>query len=127
VTATDRAKAIAVIAANAAREKMATEVVALDVSDHLAITDIFLLASANNEPQVKAITDEIERQLAAIDEKPLRREGEREARWVLLDYVDVVVHIQHADERHFYALERLWKDCPTVALPEEPLPVEPRA
>jgi ribosome-associated protein len=123
VTATDHARAIAVVSANAAREKLATEVIALDVSETLTITDIFVLATANNERQVKAISDEIERQLVGIGERPARREGEQEGRWILLDYIDVVVHVQHSDERHFYALDRLWKDCPTVELPVEPLPV----
>lgn len=123
MTATDHARKIAVVAANSAREKLATDVVALDVSEKLAITDIFVIASANNERQVKAISDEIERQLIALGEKPVRREGESEARWILLDFVDIVVHVQHSDERNFYSLDRLWKDCPVVALPEEALPL----
>lgn len=123
MTATEHARAMAVVSANAAREKLAAEVIALDVSEQLAITDIFVLATANNERQVKAISDEIERQLIGIGERPARREGEQEGRWILLDYIDVVIHIQHSDERHFYALDRLWKDCPTVPLPVEPLPV----
>jgi ribosome-associated protein len=123
VTATDHARALAVVSANAAREKLASEVMAMDVSDHLSITDIFLLATANNERQVKSISDEIERQLLALGERPVRREGEQQGRWILLDYVDIVVHVQHSDERHFYSLDRLWKDCPVVELPIEPLPV----
>lgn len=125
MTATDHARKLAVVAANAARDKLATDVVALDVSDKLAITDVFLIASANNERQVKAISDEIERQLTALDEKAVRREGEREGRWILLDFVDIVVHVQHSDERNFYSLDRLWKDCPVVDLPEEALPLGP--
>lgn len=124
MTATEHARAMAVVSANAAREKLATEVLALDVSEQLSITDIFVLATANNERQVKAISDEIERQLIGIGERPVRREGEQESRWILLDYIDVVIHVQHSDERHFYALDRLWKDCPTVPLPVEPLPVQ---
>lgn len=124
MTATDHARALAVVSANAAREKLATEVMAIDVSDQLSITDIFVLATANNERQVKSISDEIERQLIGLGERPAMREGEQEGRWILLDYIDVVIHIQHSDERHFYALDRLWKDCPTVALPVEPLPVQ---
>ncbi len=82
----------------------------------LAITDAFLLASAPNDRQVKAIVDEVEERLRTeLDAKPVRREGERDGRWVLLDYVDIVVHVQHAQERVFYALERLWKDCPETA------------
>lgn len=123
MTATDHARAMAVVSANAAREKLASEVLALDVSEQLAITDIFVLVTANNERQVKAISDEIERQLVGIGERPARREGEQEGRWILLDYIDVVIHVQHSDERHFYALDRLWKDCPAIELPVEPLPV----
>jgi ribosome-associated protein len=84
------------------------------VSDRLAITDAFVLASAPNERQVQAIVDEVEDRLRRQGIKPVRREGVAEARWVLLDFVDVVVHVQHAEERAYYALERLWKDCPTI-------------
>lgn len=125
MTATDHARKLAVVAANAAREKLAIEIVGLDVSEKLSITDIFVIASANNERQVKAISDEIERQLHALGENAVRREGEREGRWILLDFIDIVVHVQHSDERHFYSLDRLWKDCPVVELPEEPLPLGP--
>nr|WP_221333803.1 ribosome silencing factor [Nocardia transvalensis] len=102
------------IAARAADEKLASDVVVLDVSDQLVITDCFVIASAPNERQVNAIVDNVEEQLRLAGHKPVRREGTREGRWVLLDYVEVVVHIQHADERDFYGLERLWKDCPQV-------------
>lgn len=125
MTATDHARKLAVVAANAARDKLAIDIVGLDVSEKLSITDVFLIASANNERQVKAISDEVERQLTALGERAVRREGEREARWVLLDFIDLVVHVQHSDERHFYSLDRLWKDCPTIELPEEPLPLGP--
>ena len=92
------------------------DIVIIDVGDQLAITDAFLLASAPNERQVLAIVDAIEERLLDLPEKakPVRREGERGGRWVLLDYVDVVVHVQHTEEREFYALDRLWKDCPTI-------------
>jgi ribosome-associated protein len=82
----------------------------------LVITDVCLLASAPNERQVLSIVDAIEERLLALPEKakPVRREGERAGRWVLLDYVDMVVHVQHAEEREFYALDRLWKDCPII-------------
>ncbi|WP_228002289.1 ribosome silencing factor [Nocardia australiensis] len=105
---------VAVVAARAADEKLATDVVVLDVSEQLVITDCFVIASAPNERQVNAIVDNIEDKLREAGHKPVRREGTREGRWALLDYVDVVVHIQHNDERNFYALERLWKDCPVV-------------
>jgi ribosome-associated protein len=105
---------MAQVAARAADEKLATDVVVLDVSEQLVITDCFVIASAPNERQVNAIVDNVEEKLRAAGHKPVRREGTREGRWALLDYVDVVVHIQHNDERNFYALERLWKDCPVV-------------
>ena len=79
---------------------------------------MFLLCSAANDRQVRAIVDEIEEKLRKAGAKPVRREGEREGRWVLLDYLDIVIHVQHAEERVFYALERLWKDCPQIQLPE---------
>jgi ribosome-associated protein len=118
VTATDRAVELVGIAAGAAADKLASDIIAYDVSEQLVITDAFLLCSASNDRQVKAIVDEIEDKLRRVGAKPVRREGEREGRWVLLDYLDVVIHVQHAEERVFYALERLWKDCPRIPLPE---------
>ena len=114
--ASDRAIELAAAAAVAAEEKLATDVLALDVSEQLVITDVFLLASAPNDRQVKAIVDAIEEALMAKGAKPVRREGTREGRWVLLDYVDVVVHVQHSEEREYYSLERLWRDCPSIEL-----------
>lgn len=120
MTATDRAVELVETAAQAAADKLAHDIIAYDVSDVLAITDAFLLASAPNDRQVRAIVEGIEeRLLKERGAKPVRREGEREGRWVLLDYVDVVVHVQHAEERVYYALERLWKDCPTMPLPPD--------
>ncbi len=87
----------------------------MDVSDRLAITDVFVIVTGANERQVGAIVDSVEEKMRAAGSKPPRREGERDGRWVLLDFVDVIVHVQHAEERVFYALDRLWKDCPTVA------------
>ncbi len=101
-------------AALAADEKLASDVVVLDVSEQLVITDCFVIASAPNERQVNAIVENIEDKLRETGHKPVRREGTREGRWALLDYVDIVVHVQHTDERNFYALDRLWKDCPEV-------------
>jgi ribosome-associated protein len=118
VTATHRAVELVEIAAAAAADKLATDIIAYDVSDQLVITDAFLLCSASNDRQVKSIVDEIEDRLRRVGARPVRREGEREGRWVLLDYIDVVIHVQHAEERVFYALERLWKDCPQIPLPE---------
>lgn len=118
MTATDRAKELAIAAAQAASDKLADDIVAYDVSDVFVITDAFVLASAASDRQVRAIVDAIEERLLGLKAKPARREGEREGRWVLLDYVDIVVHVQHAEERTYYSLERLWKDCPVLALPE---------
>ncbi|WP_298321770.1 ribosome silencing factor [Haloactinopolyspora sp.] len=119
MTATDRAVELTVAAAQAAADKLADDIVAFDVSDQLAITDAFLVCSAGSDRQVRSIVDAIEERLRDLDAKPVRREGEREGRWVLLDYIDVVVHVQHAEDRVFYALERLWKDCPTIPLPDQ--------
>jgi ribosome-associated protein len=118
VTASARAIELAEIAAEAAADKLAADIIAYDVSEQLVITDVFLLCSAANDRQVRSIVDEIEDKLRQAGAKPVRREGEREGRWVLLDYLDVVIHIQHAEERAYYALERLWKDCPLLPLPE---------
>ena len=114
--ANERARELALAAALAAADKKAEDVLILDVGDQLVITDAFLLASAPNERQVLAIVDAIEEKLLELPEKakPVRREGERAGRWVLLDYVDLVVHVQHSEEREFYALDRLWKDVPTI-------------
>ncbi|MFH5877791.1 ribosome silencing factor [Arthrobacter sp. NA-172] len=103
-------------AARAAADKLAEDIVALDVSERLALTDVFLIASAPTERQVNAIVDGIEEELLKQDLRPVRREGRSEGRWVLLDYADIVVHVQHTEDRVFYALERLWKDCPVVEL-----------
>ncbi|HEU4675101.1 MAG TPA: ribosome silencing factor [Motilibacteraceae bacterium] len=117
--ATPRAVELAVTAATAAADKLADDVLAFDVSDQMVITDVFVLCSAPNDRQVRSIVDEIEDKMRQAGAKPVRREGEREGRWVLLDYADVIVHVMHAEDRVFYALERLWKDCPLVELPEE--------
>ncbi|WP_020660968.1 ribosome silencing factor [Amycolatopsis benzoatilytica] len=114
MAATAEARNLAVAAAHAAADKLASDVVVLDVSEQLVITDAFVIASAANERQVGAIVDNVEEKLRLDGHKPVRREGAREGRWVLLDYVDVVVHVQHAEERSFYGLERLWKDCPRI-------------
>jgi ribosome-associated protein len=116
VPATERALELALTAAQAAADKKADDIVILDVAEQLVITDAFVLASAPNERQVLAIVDAIEEQLLSLPDKakPVRREGERAGRWVLLDYVDIVVHVQHTEEREFYSLDRLWKDCPRV-------------
>ena len=116
VTATAETVTLTHAAASAAADKLAHDIIAFDVSEQLAIADVFLLCSANNERQVQAIVDGIEERLREHGVKPVRREGERDARWVLLDYLDLVVHVQQDDERAYYGLERLWKDCPIVPL-----------
>lgn len=116
MAATHRAIDLARAAAAAAGDKLASKIVAIDVSDQLALTDVFVIASAANDRQVQAVVDNIEERLLELKAKPVRREGQREGRWVLLDFVDIVVHVQHEEERTYYALERLWKDCPSIDL-----------
>ena len=122
MTATDNAISIARQAALAALDKLAQDPVAFDVSERLAITDVFLIVTPTNERQVGAVVDAIEEALLKAGVKTVRREGDRENRWVLMDYLDTVVHVQHTEERALYALERLWKDCPRIDLdlPEHP-------
>ncbi|NDA59388.1 MAG: ribosome silencing factor [Actinobacteria bacterium] len=108
----------AITAAQAASDKLAADIVAIDVSEQLVITDVFVICSGANERQVKSIVDAIEEALHAKGVKPIRREGVKGAHWVLLDFGDVVVHVQQAEDRVHYAIERLWKDCPVVELPE---------
>lgn len=105
---------MATVAAAAAASKLADDVTVIDVSGQLVITDCFVIASASNERQVNAIVDEVEEKMRRAGHKPARREGAREGRWTLLDYRDIVVHVQHQDDRNFYALDRLWGDCPTI-------------
>ncbi|WP_033340071.1 ribosome silencing factor [Catenuloplanes japonicus] len=116
MTVPERALELALAAAQAAADKKAEDVVVIDVGDQLPITDAFVIASAPNERQVLAIVDAIEDELLKLPEKakPVRKEGERSGRWVLLDYNDIIVHVQHSEEREFYSLDRLWKDCPIV-------------
>ncbi|MDO5494691.1 MAG: ribosome silencing factor [bacterium] len=119
MTASEHARELAVIAAKAAYSKKATGVVALDVSERLVLTDVFLVASGANERQVKSIQDEIERRLHEAGVKAIRKEGVQQARWVLLDFGEIICHVQHEEDREFYALERLWSDCPVVQLPDD--------
>ena len=116
MTASERALELTRAAASAASDKLAEQVLAFDVSEQLFITDVFVVCSGTNPPQVKAIQDAVEERLLELGAKPVRREGEREGRWILLDFGDIVVHIQHAEDRAYYALERLWSDCPAVPL-----------
>ena len=114
--ATERSLDLAITAAKAADDKLATTVAGIDVSEQLALTDVFVIVSASTDRQVGAIVDEVEDKLREKGAKPIRREGERDGRWVLLDFGDIVVHVQHDEERDFYELERLWKDCPEIDL-----------
>ena len=116
VSASPTALSLAQAAATAAEDRLATDIVALDVSEQFPLADIFVLASVSNERQVSSVVDSIEDALREAGSKPLRREGEREGLWVLLDFGDIIVHIQHEQERMYYQLERLWKDCPVVPL-----------
>ena len=116
MAATERAIELTRAAAAAAVDKMATDPTAYDVSEQLAITDVFLVLTAQNERQVETVVDAVEEKLRELGAKPTRREGQRENRWVLLDYLDIVVHVQHAEERTLYALERIWGDCPEIPL-----------
>lgn len=127
MTATPRAVELIRAAAAAASDKLATDIVAFDVSEQLVITDAFLVASAANDRQVKSVVDEIEDRLRELGAKPVRREGVQDGRWALLDYADIVVHVQNTEERAFYALERLWRDCPTIDVSDAVGPVAPVA
>lgn len=124
VTATQTAHDLALVAAQAAADKRAGDIVVIDVSERLPLTDCFVLATGSNERQVGAIVDSVTDVLSARGIKPLRREGERDGRWVLLDFGDIVVHVQHAEERVFYALDRLWGDCPTIPFVDAALPAD---
>ena len=117
--ASERAVELAIAAARAAADLKADEIIALDVSGQLVLTDVFVIASGTNERQVSGIVDAVQRALHLLGVKPLRREGGSQARWVLLDFGEIVVHVQHAEDRVYYALERLWKDCPVVPLPAD--------
>ena len=121
MTASANGIEMARIAAIAADSKAGEDLVALDVSEPLPLVDIFLLVTGRNERNVAAIADEVEEKLLESGHKRLRREGRQESRWVLLDFGDLVVHVFHEQERVYYGLERLWKDCPVVPL-EIPAP-----
>ncbi|MCU1543365.1 MAG: hypothetical protein JWM50_1230 [Microbacteriaceae bacterium] len=125
MTASPRARELVNVAAAAADSKQAEDLVALDVSGPLPLTDIFLIATGRNERNVVAIASEIEDKMLEAGAKTLRREGRAEGRWILLDFGDVVVHVFHEEDRMYYSLERLWKDCPTVALDVAPATDDP--
>lgn len=117
--ATDRAVDLTRIAARAAAEKKAERIIAIDVSERLALTDVFLIISGGNDRRVRAIVDAVEEAMLAAGARRVQREGFQEARWVLVDYADVVVHVQQTEDYEHYSLERLWKDCPLIELPQD--------
>lgn len=125
MTASAEAIQMAGTAARAAAAKLAENIVVIDVSAQLVITDCFVIASASNERQCNAIVDEVEEKMRLAGHKPARREGTREGRWVLLDFIDIVVHVQHTDERNYYALDRLWRDCPVIPVDFDAPQAEP--
>ena len=117
-----RSRERAVAAAQAAAAKKGVDIVILDVSELIGITDYFVIVSGNTERQVRTIVEEVEKRLRDGGVKPYRREGEREQRWVLIDYLDIVVHVFHQEDRDFYNLERLWSDAPVIPFEDdEPL------
>ena len=116
MTASARARELLTVVARAADSKQGEDLVALDVSGPLPLTDIFFLATGRNERNVQAIAGEIEDQMLEAGAKALRREGRAEGRWILLDFGDVVAHIFHEEDRLYYSLERLWKDCPAIPI-----------
>ena len=115
----EESREAAVHAARAAATKQAEDIAILDVHGLIVITDYFVICSGGTERQVRTIVEEVEKALRDLDRRPVRREGETEARWVLLDYVDIVVHVFADEEREYYDLERLWRDAPRVALEDE--------
>lgn len=112
--ASTQTKSTLKLAADAAREKLGENLVALDVTEPFALAEVFLIVSAKNERQAQAIAEEIEDQLAKSKIKARFREGRETGRWILLDFGDLVVHVMHEQEREYYSLERLWRDCPVV-------------
>jgi ribosome-associated protein len=114
--ASSETKAIVQIAAKAALDKLGEDVVALDVTEPFALAEVFLIVSAKNERQTMAIAEAIEDALAEHKLKARFREGYAAGRWILLDFGDLVVHVMHDQEREYYSLERLWRDCPVVPI-----------
>ena len=119
MSADEKSRHLAVVAARAAADKKANEIIALDVSERRGLTDVFLVVSGANERQVRSIVDAIDEALHKEGARAVRKEGLTESRWVLMDYADVIVHVQHEEDREYYALERLWKDCPVIDLPAD--------
>ena len=102
------------IAAEAVLEKSGRDIVAIDLSDQLVLSEVFLICSGQNVPQISAIAEEVERRMSLAGQKPARRENGPE--WILIDYSDLVVHIQSEELRRYYMLDRLWNDCPTIPI-----------
>lgn len=122
MSASNQALAIARVAVAAAEDKLGQQVVVLDVSEKLGIADLFVIVTGTNERHVGALVDEIEERCLRAGHKALRREGNREDPWVLLDFFDTIVHVQHAEARTLYALDRLWRDCPAIDLTTASVP-----
>ncbi len=120
---------IALVAAEAASDKKATDIMAINLAELLVVTDYFVICTGSNDRQVRTIADEVEEQVRVrCGLKPIGREGQAEGKWILLDFVDVIVHVFQPNEREFYRLEKLWSDAPRLALPESVTgPVEPTA
>ena len=116
MTASAHALELLKVAAAAADSKAGEDLVAIDVSNPLPLADIFLIVTGRSERNVVAIAGEIEDKLIEAGYKPLRREGRAEGRWILVDFGDLVVHVFHEEERVYYSLERLWKDCPVIPI-----------
>jgi ribosome-associated protein len=114
MAASEQVRALAQRAAEAINEKLGQDIVAIDMTEQMVLSEVFLIATGANERQVDAIADEVFKKLAEIGEKPLRKEGT--GQWILLDYSDLVVHIQSQELRNYYMLDRLWNDCPRLPL-----------
>lgn len=112
--ASKQTKSQLLIAADAARDKLGEDLVALDVTEPFTLAEVFLIISATNERQAQAIADNVEDELLKAGVKARFREGRAAGRWILLDFGDLIVHVMHEQEREFYSLERLWRDCPVV-------------
>jgi len=117
MSASTTAHDLAVLASIAASDKFATDIVALDVSEHMPLTDVFVMATGRSERMVQSIANEVDDRLTEAGYSSLRKEGQTEGRWILLDFGHIIVHVFHEEERLFYQLERLWRDCPVVELP----------
>ncbi len=114
MAASEQVRALAQRAAEAINEKLGQDIVAIDMTEQMVLSEVFLIATGANERQVEAMADEVFKKLAEIGEKPIRKEGK--GQWVLLDYSDLVVHIQSQELRNYYMLDRLWNDCPRLPL-----------